>query len=150
MKRPAFFDQVKKHFQFLIDDHGFAMLYERGPEGFGNCLVVLQSSDCRIIVALDRGQVFVYASPLSAPDDWFDLSTIIAFLTQGPGADKWEYQFPDTGFDDDYNERQLARLVGILKPYWNQIFRLFREDVFKQKRKELAEFIKKRSDERWK
>jgi len=142
IERVAFFDQVKKHFRYLIDDYGFSVVYERYDEKvFGNCIVVFQSKDCRIRVVLDRGDIFVQIGPLSAPAVWspasshlwFDLGTIIAFLTQEAKADRaeWFYIPPDEPLDHDARiDWQLNKLADTLQSYGKQILSLFTEGIW--------------------
>ena len=156
-----FFDKVRQYFRYLIDDYGFSVAREETSRSFDNCLIVLQSSNCRVRVVRDRGTVFVEVGPRSAPDVhrppsspnlWFDVSTVVVFLIQESKTGKWEwfYESPDESLEDEAKtDWQLAKTAVKLRPYLNDIFRLFREDVFKQKQKELEEFRQKRMEESW-
>jgi hypothetical protein len=157
----AFFDKVKRHLRYLIDDYGFLVAHQENLRIFDNCLVVLQSNDCRVRIVRDRGTVLIDVGPLSAPnvhrlsgspDPWFDVYTAVAFLTQGTSVDSWEwfYASPDEHLEGEAtNEWELAWLADKLQPYWREVFQLFREDVFEWKRKDLEEFRQKRMEESW-
>ncbi len=157
MERPKFFDQVKQHLQFLIDDYQFSILEERYyPEAFGDCLVLMQSRDCRIRVVLDRSQVFIDVGPLAisaldSSSSWFDLMVIVAFVTQGSSQEPLIYEYPDDALAPDAKtDWQLSRLSRILQSNWESILNLFSQDVFERKQQELVDFERKRAEERLK
>lgn len=157
MESPRFFDQVKKQFRFLIDDFQFSISEELSfPNVFGNCLVLMQSKDCRIRVVLERGQVFIDVSPLStsAPDlssSWFDLMVIAAFVAQGSPQERLAYAQPDDSLGPEARiDWQLSRLSGILRSNWENILDLFSQDTFEKKKQELADFRRKWAEERLK
>ncbi len=62
------------------------------PESFGDSLVVLESSQMRIQLRRDRGQVFGEIASPHDPDSWFDLSFIERILTERPQNIKMELQ----------------------------------------------------------
>jgi len=146
MTQPTFFDQVKKHFHYLIEQYGFSVIHEEVFPSFDNAEVVFQSHDCRIRVLRERGEIYVDASPLPPTDYWVDLVSIIRFLTQG--TDTWQYEH----ISGDYEFRiewQLARVADKLRPYIRQICELFRNEVFARKRSELEEFKHQQFVEKW-
>lgn len=148
MKSSVFFELVRMRFSYLFDDYGFSVIHEEHyPEYYGNAAVVLQSDSCRIRVLLDREQVLVEAGPLSAPEEWsshapdfwFGLTYITAFLTQG--VDQWGYQYPDTSLDlSSRIDRQMVRLASKLRAYCDQIIKLFRPEAFEITQEDLLEF----------
>ena len=79
-----YFQQVRKHFQFLVDEHGFSV--EQEVDGGRYLMVVFQQTDsahpniCRIRVPYQEGRVQVDVAPISSPDDWFGLATILLAL----------------------------------------------------------------------
>jgi hypothetical protein len=150
MEGHPFSNQVRKHFRYLFDDYGFSVLFEEySPDIFGNWITLLQSNDCQIRIILDRGQVFIDAGPSLAPNEWFDLNLITAFLAQEPRKANWQYSLPKESIAYDTIDRQLANLADILRKYCDEIIQLFREDTFKQRKTELKEFRRKKSEERW-
>ena len=167
VKEKEFINLIKKHFDFLMEKYGFSIIYsDYSFETFGNCMVVLESKDCRIRIEKERGQVFLSIALRCIPyicskdvslesfrqwqKQWYDLSHVTSFLTQGPNQVNWKYKLPEPGFDEKTCiERQMVRLTRILEPYWNRIIELFQEESFKKKQKELDEFIRKLAEEKW-
>jgi len=157
----SFFSKVRKHFGYLINDHDFAVVHQEDIQSFDNCLIVLQSSNCRIRVVRDRGTVLVEAGPLSAPSVhrppgspnlWFSLSTIITYLEQDFNADKdWFYASPKESIDDDEAkiDWELALAADTLRPYLDDIMHLFQESTFGQKQGKLEEFRERRKEVTW-
>lgn len=124
MSKVLFLQRVRKHFEYLVVEHGFSVVAERyDSEAFGNGVVQFQSSSVTITVTLDRGQVLIDVEPYPGiPAYRFDLNTVVEFLA--PEAGIPVYVFPDKW--DDYSEMvdwQTARLAGILKQYCIPILR---------------------------
>ena len=138
-----YYKQVQKHFRFLIDEYGFSV--EKEEEGRGYCLVAFRQKGlfrpkiCRVRVSREAGRVQVDIAPLSAPNDWFSLATVIQYLT--PGAENpWTYDEvydPKTG-------KQLENLAEVLRSHFDTILQLFQKSTFKQKREELIAHRRKR------
>ncbi len=146
MTEPTFFDQVKKHFHYLIEQYGFSVIHEEVFPSFDNAEVVFQSQDCRIRVLRERGEIYVDASPLPPIDYWVDLASIVKFLTQG--TESWQYEH----IGGDYESRiewQLVRVAEKLRPYIMQVCELFRKEVFERKRSELEEFKQQQFIKKW-
>jgi hypothetical protein len=168
-----FFDQVRKHFRYLVEDYGFSVVEEEVVPSFDNRIVVLRSNDCSIRIVRDRGDVLIHVasrsasetgwrdSPRSASETgwrdspahlWFDVGTVIAFLSPRSEARKWQwfYASPDTALDRDAStDWQLAKLAAKLQPKVEQVCQLFQEDVLRQKWRELEEFRERRKRESW-
>ncbi len=111
----SFIELVKKHFGYLVEKYGFAVVAERyDPEIFGNGLVRFQSPSVIITVVLDRGQVLTDVQPYpEILGREFGLGTIIEFLA--PEVSEPVYVFPDEW--DDYwamIEWQTARVACML------------------------------------
>ena len=141
MNFSLFFDQVEKHFRYLIDDYGFSVVKKKQYDSFDNAKIILQSIDCRIEVFRERGFVEVYAGPLSSPKERYDLATLIAFLTKKE-AKQFDYEIPIPEYDYDARiEWQVKKLAGILQMYCSQICRLFHKEVLDENRKELMNLI---------
>lgn len=161
MSHDIFFDQVRKHFRYLIEDYGFSVVEEEVVPSFDNRIVVLRSNDCSIRIVRDRGDVLIQVGPCSASETgwrdspghlWFDLGTVIAFLSPRSEARKWQwfYASPDAALDRDAStDWQLADLAAKLQPKVEQVCQLFEEDVLKQKWRELEEFRERRKRGSW-
>ena len=135
-----FFDQVEKHFRYLINDYGFCVVRKKQYDSFDNAKIVLRSKECSIRVTRERGYVEIDAGP-SSGEVWYGLHTLIAYLTKE--AKELQYDVPDYDDDFDYDARvewQVKKLAGILPEYYPQIRELFREEAFEEKRMELKDF----------
>lgn len=148
MERLTFFDQVRKHFRYLVDEYEFSVVSEETYPHFDNVAVVLLSENCRIRVSMDRSEVYISVAPLSPfKEYWLDLGTIIEYLTQG-GDNSWDFEIPHY---DDYDARiewQVAKLADILRPYCDRICGLFRKEVHEQEMEKLIEFQERRFSKR--
>ena len=103
------------------------------------------------MVVQERSQAIIYVASLSKPEKWFDLAKITDFLTEGDEKLHWEYVRPDPSLDPISDiDRQVSRIANILRPYWQQIIELFRQETFDQKEKDLEQFMIKWDRERWK
>ena len=144
-----FFDQVEKHFHYLIDEYGFSVVRKKQYDSFDNAEVVLQSKEFRIAVVRERGYVDIYAGPLSSEEESCDLATLVAYLTKE--AEELQYDIPDYDDDFDYDARiewQVKKLASILPKYYLRICELFRGETFDEKSDELTDFIRLRF-EKW-
>jgi hypothetical protein len=138
-----YFSQVRKHFQFLIDEHGFAV--EREVDGGRYLMVVFRQTGsahpniCRIRVPYQERRVQVAVAPISSPEDWFGLATIIQYLT--PEAEgRWTY-------DEVYDPKpgkQLENLAAVVREHLDAILQLFEERTFARERSGLLACRKRR------
>ena len=140
-------DQIKKHFDYLFIEYGFQIISETHFESFGNWAIVLQSDACRLRFFNDRGEVFIAASPLWSPPSWqagpwYDLASIVAFLTQG--KEKLELE-PKLG----EIEQQLMQATEVFRIYCDQIIESFREDTFQKNQSELELFKDQLDEQYW-
>ncbi|MBN1979844.1 MAG: hypothetical protein JW918_20820 [Anaerolineae bacterium] len=141
-----YFQQVRRHFQFLVDEHGFSV--EKEVDGGRYLMVVFRQADssrpniCRIRVPYQEGRVQVDVAPLSSPEDWFGLATIIQYLT--PEAEgRWTYgevYDPEPG-------RQLENLAAVVREQLDAIIQLFEERTFARERPGLFACRKRREAE---
>jgi hypothetical protein len=139
MDAPVFFDLVKSNFRYLVEECDFSVISEEKLPYFDNAEIVFQAVDCRIRVGLDRGDVYVQVSSISSPDYWYELATILAYLTEGR-VRNWEYDLPS--IIDHYDariEKQVQGMAEILRPYCAQIRELSRQGILDQKRAELKD-----------
>ena len=141
-----YFQQVRKHFQFLVDEHGFSV--EQEADGGRYLMVVFQQTDsahpniCRIRVPYQEGRVQVDVAPISSPDDWFGLATIIQYLT--PEAEvRWTY---DEVYDPKPG-RQLENLAAVVRAHLGAILQLFEGETFARERPGLLACRKRREAE---
>jgi hypothetical protein len=143
-----FFNQVEKYFHYLVDEYGFSVVEKKQHDSFDNAKVVLRSEECCIRVTREKGYVEVGAGP-SSEEIWYDLPTLVAYLTEGD--EELQYDVPDYDDDFDYDARiewQLKKLASILPKYLGRICELFRGDNFDRKRAELKDFLRSRF-EKW-
>ena len=141
-----YFAQVRRHFRFLIDEYGFWV--EREVDGGRYLMVVFQQTDsahpniCRIRVPYQERRVQVDVAPISSPDDWFGLATIVQYLT--PEAEgRWTY-------DEVYDPKpgkQLENLAAVVRAHLDAILQLFEERTFARERLGLLACRKRREAE---
>jgi hypothetical protein len=144
------FDQVEKHFRYLIDEYGFSVVSKKLYDSFDNAIIVLQSKECRIRVIRERGLVLLDVAPVSSPEETYGLATLIAYLTKE--AEPLNDEVPDYDYDDDDDpgsERQVERLARSLQRYYPQIRELFRKETFDKERADLKDLINLRIKNRW-
>ena len=115
-------EQVASPFGFLFEQYGYRAIACRLFANDGNWIVVLESPSCgRLLVLRDRGEIIVALSPHGSPEiatdgRWFDIAVVVEYLSRGQHM--LEAQL-------DGQERELARLAGILQPYMEQVRELF-------------------------
>jgi hypothetical protein len=122
MTQFTFTENVKKHFQYLIDDYGFSVVDEQlNSEAFGNSLIRFESSSTDIMIVLDRGQVIIDIGPYPAtPNYQFSMASMMEFLT--PEAEEPAYVFPETWENyDEMIEWQVRRLARVLRQYCSPV-----------------------------
>lgn len=145
MEYPEFFFQVKKYFQYLLDDYGFMASLERyDPEFFGNCIINLQNDTFLIRITLDRGRALLNIGLVSSPNFLVSLPILIKFLAPG-------WSWPSHSLDNsrsysDRLERQLTEKASLFRQYQDQ---LLQRTIYEQRRKELEEFIKENYIDPW-
>jgi hypothetical protein len=141
-----YFRQVRKHFQFLVDEHGFSV--EREVDGGRYLMVVFQQTDsahpniCRIRIPYQEGRVQVDVAPISAPEDWFGLATIIQYLMP-EAEERWTYD----GVYDPKPGKQLENLAAEVRERLGAILQLFEGRTFAQGRPGLVACRKRRAAE---
>jgi hypothetical protein len=70
--------QMTEELPWLFADLHFKALEDAYyPLQFGDCLVTLQSDVIRLQFARDRGQILIYAGPLSEPNRWWHIGHIL-------------------------------------------------------------------------
>jgi hypothetical protein len=149
MKTDEFFQRVKEHFRYLVDDYAFSVIKEESYPSVAGGAVHWQSRDCRIAVVLERGDVFVEIGGQSGPEA-FELGIIIAFLTPTSTPRDWLVFSPILDRHLDYDVRineQVRWLSDKLRLYMDKIIQLCRDNVFAHKRQVLEEMMWKRHEE---
>jgi len=141
-----YFSQARKHFQFLIDEHGFSV--EQEVDGGRYLMVVFRQTDsshpniCQIRVPYQEGRVQVDVAPLSSPEDWFGLATVLQYLTPEAGG-RWTY-------DEVYDSKpgkQLENLAAVVRGHFDAILQLFEKGTFARERPGLLACRKRREAE---
>ncbi len=137
MARSFYFDQVSKHFGYLVDELGFSIVREYREPQYSYEAVVFQSQDCRIRVARERSAVHLDISPpVPLKEDWWYLGTIIAYLTGG--TDKsLDFRTPEELDHDSTVEQGLQRFSVAFRKYATQICEVFASEDFERRRAEL-------------
>lgn len=136
---------IHRCFRYLFDAYGFTVTEEIQFESFGNWVVVLESTDCRIRLFQDRGELSLAVGPKWFPPGWqsgpwFDLPVVIEYLTGGKS--RWEYRGGTT-------REQLEYLGDTLRVHWEEIRRLFQGPNFQQKQHELRMVAQQRENRFW-
>jgi len=143
MELKRFIENAEKYFPYLFGRFGFAAIYgEYARQFFGNCLIVLESDQCRVRIELERSWISIDIGPLAAPlgwlndaeSRWFDLPILLSFLEQKTIRPGSLYQLPED-IQEYYAsiDWQLARLSGILRPYCDRLFALSKRKVSRRR-----------------
>jgi hypothetical protein len=139
-------NEIRRRFDYLFSEHGFAFGIERHFDSYGNWAVVLQSGECgRIRIMQDRGEVLLALGPQWSPLDWdsgpwYGLDVVARYLSGGRDGFA-----PTLGQTDE----QLERLAERLRPYIDQACSLLQEDSFEAKQGELDFLRQSIEDEVW-
>lgn len=150
-----FLRQVRCHFQYLFDEYGFAVVVAKDAERDGCCVVVLRSDDCLFKFLYDRGTVEILVGALSTSPGqpwqnvepiqnrfihWFSIFGVIYFVEGRPWPSPQELQQSGEALWAMTTDERLATLSRMLRPVCDQVVKLFREDVFKERQKEFEQF----------
>ncbi|MGI6379804.1 MAG: hypothetical protein ACOX2R_03330 [Anaerolineae bacterium] len=130
----TFAELVERRFQFL-KDRGFHVTRRIVYPSHDDAEVVYDSSRCRIRLFRDRSIVDVdLASPIPS-GVWFDLGTVIYYLTDGQDQ-TWDFPVPAMESNEQRSDWQLRRLAEVLTPYLDRACQFFDEtpaDTVKQR-----------------
>jgi hypothetical protein len=152
-----FHHDIQRHFDDLFDRYSFELIHREEEVDAPFCLLVFQSSDCRLRFILDRGIPELSIGPRAAPvtrrkreedleAEWYDLSTLIDFLTQrairAPFLERNSRDSRSLSLDE-----HLEHISDRLRPHCDAILQFMRRDTFEQRREEFADFLKKREQE---
>jgi hypothetical protein len=142
MELQDFIKLVKKRFSFIMENEK-EILYTYSRSG--NCIIVFQANGYKIKIVEDRGIAEILGAPNNAPNgpsrEWYDLISVISFVTQGPKqvnlkySQKWWISNEEKSVDS-----QMIRLVQILDPYWSSISDFFSQEGFRERQKELDKY----------
>jgi hypothetical protein len=159
MDKEDFSSLVEKHFGFLVREYGFSIEYSKKVEPHNGLShddfdLVMQSTESRIRIATEMGTVIIDFAPAhiekySQIREWYDLSSIVSYLTQGPHQVNICLSYPEPVGDKSRIEKQFIRLNKVSKPYWPKILDMFRRDNFIEKEQDLDKFMKERAEKRW-
>ncbi len=134
------FDQVEKYFRYFIDERGFSIVSKKLYDSFDNATIILQSEEFRILVVRERGFVVAAVAPLSSPNAWYGLETLIPYLTEETEQLNLNNEASAYADYDAGIEWIVERLASALQKYYPQIRELFRNETFAEKRADLEAF----------
>lgn len=152
-----FHHAVRKHFEYLFDAYPFELVHCEDEEDVPFCLLVFASPGCRLRFIYDRGILELHIGPRvahatrrgrekSIETEWYDLSTLIDFLTQRPIRAPFLERSPRNWRSLSLDEH-LEHISDRLKPHCDTILQFMKQDVFEQRRAEFADFLEKREQE---
>jgi hypothetical protein len=121
MNNLYFPDLVKRHFEFLLAKNRFSITSETYT-GFplAEWIVNLCADELCIRVSIDKSQVFIDIGLPGKDMEWLDLMYVMMYISKDH---KWKYLWPSGAINEQYYDKQLAHLSGILKEYQEQIKR---------------------------
>lgn len=140
MTAEAFFNEAKRHFGYLCDEHGFVVTKKENSDYVDVCELMLQSKDWWIRIGRERGSVYVYVAPAADQETWFSLGVVITFLQKESQEDQEIWWGPRLSWSLDYNvrlERLLKWYGDKLQPYAEQITIIFGAQMLEQTLREL-------------
>jgi len=119
MNNPYFPNLVKRHFDFLLANYGFSITSETYT-GFplAEWIINLCSDELCVQVSIDKSQVFIDIGLPGKSIKWFDLMYVMMYIAQDS---QWRYLWPSGVINEQYYDRQLAYLSGILKEHQEEI-----------------------------
>ena len=121
----TFAELAERRFHFL-KDRGFHVTRRIVYPSFDNAEVVYDSSRCRIRLSRDRSIVDVDLASPAPSEVWFDLGTVIYYLTDGHDR-TWDFDVPDLDRGEQRTDWQLGRLAEILMSYLDRACQFFSE-----------------------
>jgi len=132
-------DLVKRSFDFLFEEYGFKVIHARNATYGPRCLIVAESSDCRVrfisefgSVGLDIGRLYAAPTWGDGPQgqrEWFPLRAVVYFL-RGKGWPKLE---ESRKLAEELGDMSRDEYVGYeasqLRPLCRDVFQLFSKDA---------------------
>ena len=149
-----FYHQVREHFDYLFDQHDFSLIHCEDGGNAPGCLLVLESSRCRLRFINDRGipQLGIgtkeaRVTPRGAGEGihgWYELSALLDFLEKRPIRAPFLGERRPRGAQSLNLSEHLQRLSNRLKPHCNAVCEFMRLDNFRQRQEEFVHFLDKR------
>jgi|GEM_PF-1049863 len=150
-----FLKQIKHYFSYLFYLYGFEVVHSESAKSGENCLIVLQSNNCRIKFYRTQGEVNLLFGTLLAQIGWENVVD---------GVRHWYYARSVMDFIEkkllDVKEllqriggtvrtedQQMAELSPRLKPLCNLVIQFFKEDTFEQRCQEYEKFEQEQNEE---
>jgi len=130
-----FFLQIRNHFDYLFEQHGFSVVHESGNGE--HCLFVVQSGNCQIEFLYDRGIVEV---SVGTPQHKYYIFWVINFIKDKDRLTLEEVDQTMELFWSGRIEEGLSAISKVLKPVCGEIVELFQEETFRKKRNALERF----------
>lgn len=133
-----FLERIRRHWAFLFEQYGFAVIHKAEAPGGSRCLIVLESTVCRLRFIQNRWDLYVDIGTLAAPIDWKDsvqgikywysIGEIFVFIK------KTSFRIEDLLQEKPFLniDQQLRELSRELQPVFGEVIDLFREDTFGQ------------------
>jgi len=140
MAQSAFVEAAKQRFGSLLSSHGLTVDAARDIPNVDGTEIFMHTTDYRVRVLRERGEVYIDVGPSAPADEWYDLFTLVAYLNDRAGTDR--YVVPNLDSRGLRLDWQLDRLASILGSYDEQICTVFRNSVLTQTRHGLARFMK--------
>ena len=129
-------EQITQHFDYLFSQYGFLVIHAEDAEVGEHCLIVLESTDCRVKFYTSQGEANLLFGTMSAPISWenivqgtrhwYYIRGILNFLERRPLD--LEQVLQEVGSSKTV-EQQLAELSRKLEPVCDQVLGLFRKNV---------------------
>lgn len=145
-----FSDNIKQQFSYLFTQYGFSVARTAVGHSGEKCLVVLESTNCRLKFFYDRGSVETMIGTGAAPMDWADsrdgvrhwysLRAVIDFVNEVPALTAEETRKLGYTLFRMSTDELLADMADSLRPVCEQVFNFFGEETFRNRRSEFERF----------
>ena len=142
--------QIRKHFAYLLSDHGFEVADTRVAQGGDQCLVLLRSRRGLLRFISSLGAVEISVASASAPPGWedkdggvrhwFNLQGILNYLARRTLSEEETRELGERiwKMSSDVYVEYMARE---LYPARNQVLDILEEDAFAVRRAEIEAFL---------
>jgi len=143
------FDWLMRFFGWLLEEYDYVVIHS--TNGYmDSCGFTLQSGDCRLFMARDRGSFGEFELTMLPASQrlegtpsgwrWYHVAKIIDYLRG------WYLSWPqieerNRSWSNLSEDELLMQRAKEWRSFWPQIMRLFQEDEFKRRQEELEVFI---------
>lgn len=145
-----FLYKIEQQFNFLFTQYGFSVARTAVGHSGEKCLVVLESTNCRLKFFYDRGSVETMIGTGAAPMDWADsrdgvrhwysLRAVIDFVNETPALTPKEARELGYALFRMSTDELLANTSELLRPACERVFELFKEETFRSRQPEFERF----------